>query len=134
MNLMAESRKNEDLVDLQCFIKGQENEDSAQQNPVGRIITPWGPADSLQQEGTRQKQKCAEQRGQIQLPIHVDHGQPVFIGPEDVDPQLSEYKIGGRGSSVNPQNVHPQSSECCQIQKRSLGVNCGTHKCTLPIE
>ena len=90
MNLMAESRKNEDLVDLQCFIKGQENEDSAQQNPVGRIITPWGPADSLQQEGTRQKQKCAEQRGQIQLPIHVDHGQPVFIGPEDVDPHLRE--------------------------------------------
>ena len=90
MNLMAESGKNQNFVNLQSFIKGQENENAAQQCPVSGIVIRLDFAESPEQKSAREQQQCAEQCGQVQLSIHVHNVQPMFIGAEAIDAHLSQ--------------------------------------------
>ena len=103
MNLVAQSRKDQDLVDLQGFIQREEYKDPTEQSPVPRRFFPWGVAQSLQEHGGHEQQQPAEQRRQVQLSVHVQDIEPVFIGTESIHAHLRD-------------GVGHQKCRCDQVQ------------------
>ena len=87
---MPEPWNDQDLVDLKGFVECEKDENLREQTPVfGRDAIAALP-QSLHQQGRHQQQRAAEQGGQVELPVHVEAVEPMFLRPKAINAHLHD--------------------------------------------